>query len=199
MALRDPDKTRTNLLEVASCIFHQKGYNGTSLSDILNAAEVSKGALYHHFSNKQELLYAVVDECYRPQFLSRWQGILAADKPMEAIAAVVTGLAQEGSDEEMCSGCPIHNISAELASTDEALRIRVDAIFTGLQDIIAQGIERAKEKNQVSSRIDSDRVDLLFMCSLNGMPQMVKSCQERSVFIEITAALADYILSFQTN
>jgi len=197
MALRDPDKTRTNLLEVASCIFHQKGYNGTSLSDILNAAQVSKGALYHHFCNKQELLYAVVDECYRPLFLSRWQGVLSADKPMDAIADVVAGLAQEGSDEEMCSGCPIHNISAELASTDEGLRTRVDAIFTGLQDIIEQGIERAKNNGQVGSEVDSHRVSLLFMCSLNGMPQMVKSCQERSVFIEITAALADYIRSFQ--
>jgi len=197
MALRDPDKTRSNILEVASCVFHQKGYNGTSLSDILSGAEVSKGALYHHFSNKQELLYAVVDEVYSDHFLSRWQDVLTSEAPMEAIATVVDHMAQEGSDEEMCSGCPIHNISAELASTDEGLRTRVDAIFTGLQNIIEQGIDRAKELGQVSHSVDSHRVALLFMCSLNGIPQMVKSCQARSVFIEITGALADYVRSFQ--
>ena len=197
MALRDPDKTRRNILDVASATFHQKGYNGTSLSDILSGALVSKGALYHHFSNKQELLYAVVDELYKPQFLSRWQGILTAEQPVEAIAQVVDGIASEGSDEEMCSGCPIHNISAELASTDEGLRQRVDAIFTGLQSIIEDGIERGKALGQINEQVDSHRVALLFMCSLNGMPQMVKSCQDRQVFFELTGALADYIRSFQ--
>lgn len=197
MALRDPDKTRAKLLDVASMIFHQKGYNGTSLSDILNEAQVSKGALYHHFSNKQELLYAVVDELYRSHFLSRWQDILTSQEPIVAIAHVVDAMGHEGSDEEMCSGCPLHNISAELAANDEGLRLRVDAIFKELQNIIEQGFERAKSLGQCADSVDTHRVALLFMCSLNGVPQMVKSCQERKVFLDVTAALADYVRSFK--
>ena len=197
MALRDPDKTKTKILEVASSIFHQKGYNGTSLSDILAAAEVSKGALYHHFSNKQELLYAVFDEVYRHLFLDRWQSVLSSDDPLENVAQVVLNMANEGSDEEMCCGCPIHNISAELAATDDGLRQRVDNLYCDLTSIIKQGVERAKELEQVPQTVDSQRVALLFMCSLNGMPQMVKSCQDRQMFTELTAALADYLRSFK--
>lgn len=197
MALRDPDKTKTKILEVASSIFHQKGYNGTSLSDILAAAEVSKGALYHHFSNKQELLYAVFDEVYRHLFLDRWQSVLSSDDPLENVAQVVLNMANEGSDEEMCCGCPIHNISAELAATDDGLRQRVDNLYCDLTSIIKKGVERAKELQQVPQTVDSQRVALLFMCSLNGMPQMVKSCQDRQMFNELTAALADYLRSFK--
>jgi len=197
VALRDPDKTKARILEVAASIFHQKGYNGTSLSDILAAAEVSKGALYHHFSNKQELLYAVFDEVYRQMFLGRWQSVLTSEDPLEAVAQVVLNMANEGSDEEMCCGCPIHNISAELAATDDALRLRVDGLFTDLRGIITQGVERAKTLQQIPATVDSHRVALLFMCSLNGMPQMVKSCQDRAMFAELTAALADYLRSFK--
>lgn len=197
MALRDPDRTRQNLLEVAACLFHQKGYNGTSLSDILNKAEVSKGALYHHFSNKQELLYAVVDELFKNKLLERWGGVVNAEEPIEAIASIIDSLSLNATEDEMCSGCPVHNLLAELSSTDEGLRTRISAIFKEHQQIIQAGVELAIERGQAKPETDAKRVALFFMCSLNGMPQMVTSCQCRELFTELTAALADYIRSFK--
>lgn len=193
MALRDPDKTRTNILDVAAANFHQKGFQGTSLSDILQQASISKGALYHHFTNKQELLYAVFDEVYELKFLSRWLHILESSDPVEAIAMTVENIANEGSDEEMCQGCPVHNIAAELASNDENIRLRVEGLYCKIQQIIAQGIELAISKQQVPETVNGKQVALFFMCSLNGIPQMVKSCQDRDVFIQLTSALSDYI------
>ena len=199
MALRDPDKTRSNILMVAATNFHQKGFKGTSLSEILQQADISKGALYHHFTNKQELLYAVIDEVYKSCFLSRWQHILVDENPIEAISQTVKSLADEGSDEEMCRGCPIHNLAAEMASTDEQVRKRIDALYCEIKSIIQQGFETAIDKKQVSSEIDSQQVALFFMCSLNGIPQMVKSCQEREVFVQLTSALSDYVLRFRMD
>ena len=145
MALRDPDKTRANILGVAATNFHQKGFKGTSLSDILQQAEISKGALYHHFINKQELLYAVLDEVYTSLFLSRWTHILKAEDPIEAIAQTVECISNEGSDEEMCQGCPIHNLAAEMASTDEGVRTRVDRLYCEIQSIIKQGVVKTEK------------------------------------------------------
>jgi AcrR family transcriptional regulator len=199
MALRDPDKTRGKILEVAASMFHMKGYKGTSLSDILGNAEISKGALYHHFSNKQELLYAVVDEIFSTQYLSRWQSVLEADEPLEEIALVLESMAQDGTQQDMCNGCPVHNLSAELSSLDEGLRQRVDNIFCNLYDIVKQAIVLAKEKQQISENVDEERVTLLFMTGLNGIPQLVKSCQDRTMFTQLTAAIADYIRSFKIN
>ena len=136
MALRDPDKTRLNLLQVAAQLFQKKGYNGTSLSDILKQAEVSKGALYHHFSNKQELLYAVVDELFRDLVFSRWGGVVHADEPIEALASIVDNIAQSATEDDMCSGCPIHNLLAELSSTDEGGRTAGKS-FPGLHPELA--------------------------------------------------------------
>ncbi len=193
MALRDPDRTRTNIVEVAGAIFHQKGFKGTSLSDILSEAKISKGALYHHFSNKQELLYAVFDELYQDNFLKRWNNITTADDPINEIINVVKSWSLEGSDEEMCSGCPVHNLSAELASVDENIRHRVDGLFCRIQQIISQGIDKAKANGDVSDSVDSKQVSLFFMCAMSGIPQVVKSCQDREVFAQLTSALSDYI------
>ncbi|MUH71599.1 TetR/AcrR family transcriptional regulator [Psychrosphaera haliotis] len=197
MALRDPDKTRNNLLEIASCLFQQKGYNGTSLTDIISKANVSKGALYHHFSNKQDLLYAIIDELFKEQSKAHWESITSASDPIEAIAKSIEKQAIDASQEDMCNGCPIHNLLAELGSTNDGLRMRVDAIFCAVQKSIYEAFERAKVLNIVSDSTDSKRVAMLIMCTMNGMPQMVTSCQNRDVFKEISAALSDYIRSFK--
>jgi TetR/AcrR family transcriptional regulator, transcriptional repressor for nem operon len=199
MALRDPDKTRSKILTVAANIFHQKGYNCTSLSDILSAAEVSKGALYHHFSNKEELLYSVVEEVYQEQFLARWKGILNEPDPLEAMAIVVESNSGNVTAETMCSGCPIYNIAGELSALNDGLRLRVDAIFRNLFDIIRGAIELAQRSNIVNSGVDSERVSLLILSSLNGMPQIVKSCLDKNMFQQLNSALADYIRSFKQS
>jgi AcrR family transcriptional regulator len=53
--------TRRSLVEVAELLFTEHGYAATSLDAIVTAAEVTKGALYHHYSGKQALFEAVFD------------------------------------------------------------------------------------------------------------------------------------------
>jgi AcrR family transcriptional regulator len=52
--------TRGQLIEVATGLFAEHGYEGTSIEAVLSAAGVSRGALYHHFAGKEALFEAVV-------------------------------------------------------------------------------------------------------------------------------------------
>lgn len=52
--------TRDQLIEVATRLFAEHGYEGTSIEAVLSAAGVSRGALYHHFAGKEALFEAVV-------------------------------------------------------------------------------------------------------------------------------------------
>src|SRR5437764_6081831 len=54
-------KPRKSVFEVAAEVFHRKGYDNTSMSDVATAAGLTKAGLYHHVSSKESLLFTVLD------------------------------------------------------------------------------------------------------------------------------------------
>ena len=57
-----PEETVSLILDVASRLFMEKGYEYTSIQDIIdNLGGLSKGAIYHHFRSKENILIAVTD------------------------------------------------------------------------------------------------------------------------------------------
>jgi AcrR family transcriptional regulator len=55
------EATRAALLEAATALFFERGFGGTALEDVAAAAQVTRGAVYHHFTNKRQLFEAVLD------------------------------------------------------------------------------------------------------------------------------------------
>ena len=62
----DAEKTRESLLQAAELVFGEKGYSATRLSDIADRANVTRGAIYHHFANKKELFLCLNKERVNP-------------------------------------------------------------------------------------------------------------------------------------
>ena len=58
---KHPEQTVTHILDTAAALFFQKGYDKTTLQDIIDATKLSKGAIYHHFVSKEAIIIAVVD------------------------------------------------------------------------------------------------------------------------------------------
>lgn len=56
-----PEETVQKILDTAEQMFIQKGYDSTSLQDIIQATGLSKGAIYHHFTSKEDIFYSVCD------------------------------------------------------------------------------------------------------------------------------------------
>ncbi|OUP48270.1 TetR/AcrR family transcriptional regulator [Lachnoclostridium sp. An181] len=54
-----PEETVKLILDVSTILFSEKGYDDTSLQDIINETKLSKGAIYHHFSSKEDILKAI--------------------------------------------------------------------------------------------------------------------------------------------
>ena len=69
---RDPERTRELLLQAAFQEIYRSGYRSADLEAILAAAGVTKGALYYHFTNKEALGYAVVDEVIASNLHQKW-------------------------------------------------------------------------------------------------------------------------------
>ena len=56
-----PEQTVEKILDAAALLFLQKGYQNTTLQDIIDATKLSKGAVYHHFRSKEEIAQRVGD------------------------------------------------------------------------------------------------------------------------------------------
>lgn len=77
----DKDGRRARILDAARQAFTQRGFGATQMEHIRQGAELSRGGLYHHFANKEDILAAIVDaDCARLA-----QRVARADRPIAAM------------------------------------------------------------------------------------------------------------------
>ena len=112
-------------------LFWEKGYNSTSIADVLHTAKVNSGSLYYFFPGKSELLAAVLDaylEGIRPMLLEpAWAGVT---DPVERIFALLARYRKSLVDTDCFYGCPIGSLALELHEPDPAVRERLAKNFT---------------------------------------------------------------------
>lgn len=81
-------ETTRRLIGIARALFAERGYAGAGTEDLVQAAGVTRGALYHHFDNKEGLFKAVLDDVQR-EVGERVE--TAASKPADAWAQLLAG------------------------------------------------------------------------------------------------------------
>ena len=59
-----PEETVQKILDVSRALFREKGYEHTTIQDIVSALGMSKGAVYHHFKSKEEIMDAIEDRLF---------------------------------------------------------------------------------------------------------------------------------------
>jgi AcrR family transcriptional regulator len=79
--------TRRDLLAHARKLFAQRGYADSSTDEVVRRAKVTKGALYHHFSNKLDLYRAVVEDMEREIVAKMEAAAIHAQRPQERLKA----------------------------------------------------------------------------------------------------------------
>ncbi|NMP31225.1 TetR/AcrR family transcriptional regulator [Thalassotalea sp. M1531] len=195
--MREAEQTRQLILDVTSEEIHKNGFQATSLSTILTQCNISKGALYHHFANKQELGYAVFEEIYTPMFLSMWEPAVTQEDPIQGLCDFFESLAKDMSCEEVICGCPVNNLSQEMACVDEGFRLRILAMQQKLNTLISENLRRVSE--QLRSDLDYSQVSYFIVSAFHGSSSLSKSTQNKALFQTVMAELCVYIKSLQKN
>jgi TetR/AcrR family transcriptional repressor of lmrAB and yxaGH operons len=117
-----PDRSRAALLDSAALLFRRQGYAATGVNQILEAADVKAGSLYHHFpAGKQELAAAVVDSV-GGGIEKRLRQMLDSGLPVSDIVDGWIDLLAAGLATDQRDGCPIEPIATE--SVNASLPVR---------------------------------------------------------------------------
>ena len=78
---RNPHETRKKILEVSKDLFLKKGFDNTSIQDIINGlGGLTKGVIYHHFESKQEILQSIIRENNQEILNYNWRGDTGLEK-----------------------------------------------------------------------------------------------------------------------
>ena len=136
--------TRTRIVEAAMELFWLKGYNSTSIADILSRSQVNSGSLYYFFPGKQDVLLAVL-EAYRdgigPMLLEpAWAGV---EDPIDKLFALLAGYRRAIVDTDCEYGCPIGSLALELHEPDPPVRALIAANFDAWIDAVEKCLGKA--------------------------------------------------------
>ncbi|TNG03913.1 MAG: TetR/AcrR family transcriptional regulator [Gammaproteobacteria bacterium] len=198
---RDPAKTREKLLQRAFMEIHEHGFQAASLDTILKDTGVTKGALYHHFPNKNALGYAVIDEVIQPMVYQEWIAPLeeASDDPVNTIKQVIHRAGDAMTLNDLKLGCPLNNLSQEMSPIDEQFRHRLDGIYDQWRKGIAMALRNGIKTGSVRSDIQPDSVATFLVAALEGCIGMAKNAQSLTVLMQCGNEIFSYLENLRSN
>ncbi|TNF92121.1 MAG: TetR/AcrR family transcriptional regulator [Gammaproteobacteria bacterium] len=198
---RDPAKTRGKLLKRAFTEIHEHGFQAASLDTILKDTGVTKGALYHHFPNKNALGCAVIDEVIQPMVYQEWIAPLVEsdEDPITAIKRVIHRAGDAMTLNDLKLGCPLNNLSQEMSPIDEEFRHKLDGIYDQWRKGIAIALRNGMKSGSVRSDIQPDSVATFLVASLEGCIGMAKNAQSLTVLMQCGNEVFSYLDNLRSN
>ena len=93
---RNPHETRKKILEVSKDLFLKKGFDNTSIQDIINGlGGLTKGVIYHHFESKQEILQSIIKENNQEILNYNWRGDTGLEKIQNSLMDAFSNFEQQ--------------------------------------------------------------------------------------------------------
>lgn len=195
-AVRNAEQTRERILQATFELMYRNGYQGMRIDQILANTDLAKGALYHHFSNKQTLGYAVVDEILLKQMQNKWVYPLQnTEDPLAAIQGVLENLYHCITPQQMQLGCPLNNLSQEMAGIDGGFQQRLEAIYQLWSNAITTALSTGQKNGQVKQDVEPQVVAIFIISSLQGITGAAKCMQDVDMLMKVKDTLSDYISS----
>ena len=146
--------TRERLITATTELFRTRGYFGTSVKDVVVAAEATNGSLYHFFpGGKPELAATVLLESGESYRLLFEQIADEADDAASAVSAFFDGAADVLEQLAFLEICPIGTVAREVASVDDSLRAACASVFASWASTATARFERAGMESQVARRL----------------------------------------------
>jgi TetR/AcrR family transcriptional regulator, transcriptional repressor for nem operon len=159
--------TRSRIIEAAAELVFAQGVARTGIEDVQLRAAVSASQMYHYFTDKDDLIRAVIAH--------QTDGILAAQRPVldeldsfEALDRWRDLLVDLQEQRDCVGGCPIGSIAAELADIDPHARADLVDSFERWEAPIRDGLARMRERGALHPEADTDALALALLVALQG-------------------------------
>ena len=197
---RNPENTRLKILRAAFQEIHRHGYQGMRVDRVLKITGLKKGALYHHFSSKQALGYAVLEELIQKSIRELWIDPLQNfNDPLEGIQTLFEVLDGVWSDEFFFLGCPLNNLAQEMSPIDEGFRERIENFFQNWKASISEALNNGQVQGTVDNSINTNDCAMYILASIEGALGMTKNYQNKEVYYSCARELNRYLKTLKAT
>lgn len=162
------ERTRGFIIEKAAPLFNKKGYSGTSLNDLLEATQLTKGSLYGNFSNKEDIAFAAFEHNLR------WikDGLVSAmgkyDHSVRKLLAMTQFYRENLAQMMTRGGCPLVNTGVEADDNMPFLHQKVKKEIQGWIAAITEIIDTGIAKGEISQKTSSASCAMLIVTLIEG-------------------------------
>ena len=176
----DPAGMRARILDAAFSLFQSQGYAATSVHEIAAAAGATGGALHHHFPTKKALGLAVIGERVAAALEETWlEPIRSAASARDGILKVFESLAQELDAQGSVRGCPVNNLTLELAFTDADYRAELRLQFDRWRSTIAERFSRRRNGEALSALVVATYSGAMALAKVEQRGEPLRLCAKQ--------------------
>jgi TetR/AcrR family transcriptional regulator, transcriptional repressor for nem operon len=169
-----PSDTRDRLITSARYLFWERGFAGTTMSDLLAHAEVNSGSFYHFFESKEALLRAVLEEylhALRPMVVN--PAFAQTEEPVARIFAILAGYRERILQTGCQYGCPLGRLALEIDPENRPAHKLIAENFQGWIAVVRECLEQVK--NRLPQDTDPDALATYVLAVMEGGVMLSRS------------------------
>ncbi len=159
------EKSRLNIVAKAAVLFNQRGFEGCSMQDIVEAVGLEKGSIYGHFSSKEELALEAFDFAWADTVQKRIGNLDTVNSAVDKLKLHVRNYVETPS---FSGGCPLLNTAVDADDGNLALRDRARKAVRGWEEALANIVIEGQRQGDIRSEVQPQSVATFLISTLEG-------------------------------
>jgi len=184
-------KTRDRIVAQAANLFNQRGFEGSSMSDLMAATGLEKGGIYRHFSSKEELAAEAFDYAWKSAFETRIHDLEQVPNSIERLKRFIANFIN--SRPAVPGGCPVLKTAVEADDGNPLLRDRVRAAWREWRDYLAEIVAAGLKRKEIRAEVDAKEVATLIISSLEGALMISRLERNKAALLTAQSHLERYL------
>ena len=167
--------TRGAILQKAFELVYRNGFQSTSIDHILASMQVTKGAFFHYFKNKEEMGLALIDEIIFPGMQEAFiKPLRESVDPVADIYAMMEHLLLAAPFFQVPYGCPAVNLVEEMAPVNEPFNQALHRLLNRCQQALQASIGEGQQLGIIRPNVDPSQVATFILAGYSGVRNLGK-------------------------
>ena len=160
-------KRRAEVLDAAARVFHEKGYNATTIQDIADEVGILKGSVYYYITSKEDVLFEVLEEAHEAAINTVLRAVETDADPLEKIRAFIATLARFNAENQVRMGVFLHDFTA----LSEPRRVQIVRARDRYDRLLRNLISDGQREGLIRADVDAKLAALAVMGMINTIYQ----------------------------